>query len=255
VMDWGLARFADGPPQEIEDCGWSCDVEYDSVVNGTLGYMSPEQARRGTLTRRTDVFGLGGILCEIILGHAPYQGKSIRKLFRRVRSASMGKTIAGLETSDSDRALVRLAKRCLSYDPSDRHASAIEVAEEVACYQSTALERAESDMSRFFELSLDLFCIAGPDGYFRRINDNFERVLGYREQDLLKRPFLDFVHPDDRQMTIEKMQILNEGQPVVRFRNRYLSIENKVVELEWTAKSVPGEEQIFAVARDVSRKH
>jgi len=122
----------------------------------------------------------------------------------------------------------------------------------MSSYQGAALARFQSDMSRFFELSLDLFCIAGMDGFFRRLNSNFSRVLGYSDQELLSRPFMDFVHPDDHKKTIAAMSQLDEGKPVIRFRNRYLTAAGNYLEFEWTAKSIPDEGLIFAVARDVT---
>ncbi len=164
----------------------------------------------------------------------------------------MDAAMEGLDEIDTDRALVRLAKRCLARRMEDRPASAVEVAREVFAYQETALQRIENDMSRFFELSLDLFCIAGFDGYFQRINSNFSKLLGHDSSELLARPFLDFIHEDDRQPTTDRMSTLSEGNPVVRFKNRYRTADNSYVTLEWTAKSIESESIIFAVARDVS---
>ncbi len=107
-------------------------------------------------------------------------------------------------------------------------------------------------MNRFFELSFDLFCIADLDGYFVRINSNFSKLLGHSDADLLSRPFLYFVHEDDREETVEQMSVLSQGKPVVRFRNRYLTATGEYAILEWTAKSVSDERLIFAVARDVT---
>ena len=109
----------------------------------------------------------------------------------------------------------------------------------------------KNDISQFFELSLDLFCIAGFDGFFRRINSNFNRVLGYTERELLARPFLDFVHPDDREMTKAAMAKLEFGEPVFGFTNRYVTKSNEVIEFDWSAKSVVEKQLVFAVARRV----
>lgn len=248
VMDWGLARF------EIANDGDHATSKplLDGQVTGTPKYMSPEQARGRGTTAQSDVFGLGAILCEILIGQAPYEGDNFRQVYQHAIRASMDAAIDGLDEIDTDRALVRLAKRCLARRMDDRPASAVEVAREVFAYQETALQRIENDMSRFFELSLDLFCIAGFDGFFRRINANFSKLLGHDDSELLARPFLDFIHEDDRQPTIDRMSTLSEGNPVVRFKNRYRAADNSFVTLEWTAKSIESESIIFAVARDVS---
>jgi PAS domain S-box-containing protein len=255
VMDWGLARFLGSAPDSLGDWVYASSEDLGKRgVNGTLEYMSPEQARCEPLDTRADVFSLGAILCEILLGHAPYQGESIRQVYARARRASLDSTFEGLEEVDTDRALVRLVKRCLAPRREDRPASAIEVAQEMAIYHDTALHRVENDMNRFFELSLDLFCIADFNGYFRRINANFNRVLGHPESELLSKPFLEFIHTDDRDETVRVMHVLSEGQPVVRFRNRYHTLSRDLVTLEWTAKSVASDRLIFAVARDVTAR-
>ncbi|MEZ6132829.1 MAG: protein kinase [Planctomycetaceae bacterium] len=253
VMDWGLARFEDRPTEEPNQWSVIRSVRAPAMgISGTPDYMSPEQARGEHLDARSDVFGLGAILFELLIGRPPYNGSSVRQVYRRSLSSTVDSPLAALDQCDTDRAMVRLAKRCLSPRRRDRPRDAVEVATALAAYQESALQRAESDMNRFFELSLDLFCIADFEGYFRRINANFPRVLGYAEQDLLSRPFLDFVHPDDQRQTVQVMSVLDEGQPVVRFRNRYRAADGRYVTLEWTAKSIDSESLIFAVARDVT---
>lgn len=116
------------------------------------------------------------------------------------------------------------------------------------------LKRAERDLVRFFELSLDLFCIASLDGYFRRVNVNFSRVLGYATEELLSRPFLDFVHPDDVRPTVAAMSRLNRGEVVRQFRNRYRDVRGEYRWLEWNAQPIAAEGVLFAVARDVTEQ-
>lgn len=253
VMDWGLARFEGESPAHPED--WQLAAghpDLSTCIAGTPEYMSPEQARGQSVDAQADVFAMGAILCEILIGQAPYKGKNVRQAHRQALKASMGKVLDDLEVCDTDRALVQLTKRCLAPGRRERPRDATEVAKELSSYQETALQRAENDMNRFFELSLDMFCIANFDGYFLRINSNFSRVLGYSNQELLARPFLDFVHHDDIAKTIRRMSVLKDGQPVVRFTNRYRAISGQYITFEWTAKAIEDEDVVFAVARDIS---
>jgi len=108
------------------------------------------------------------------------------------------------------------------------------------------------DDNPFFELSLDMLCLAGTDGYFKKINPAFSRILGYRDEDMLSRPFLDFVHPDDLESTLRQIQHLGVGLPAVMFENRYVAADGSIRWLQWNASSRGTDGLIFAVARDIS---
>lgn len=258
VMDWGLARkIPSSLPMTMEDSGCFSLADFASPllsdrVNGTPVYMAPEQACAEPVDARTDVFVLGGLLTEILTGKPPYEGENRDEILHRARTAQLDSAFQRLDDCQSESALIRLAKSCLEPHPDNRPADASEVAAEMVAYSESALEQAERDMTRFFELSLDLFCIAGFDGFFRRINPNFSRVLGYTDTELLTRPFSDFVFEEDRERTVEVMAQLFKGQPVVRFRNRYRAADGHLILFEWTAKSIPSENVIFAVARNIS---
>jgi diguanylate cyclase (GGDEF)-like protein/PAS domain S-box-containing protein len=115
------------------------------------------------------------------------------------------------------------------------------------------LRSLEAESRRFFDLSRDMICIAGFDGYFKRVNPAFERTLGYSHKELLGRPFVDFVHPDDRDSTGEEAgAISGGGGGAVQFQNRYLDKEGEIHWIEWTSVGVPDEDAIYAVARDVT---
>ena len=111
---------------------------------------------------------------------------------------------------------------------------------------------AERELEDIFNLSLELLCIAGKDGYFKRVNPAFERTLGYSSDELLSRPFTDFVHPDDRGATEAAQRSLVRGDDVVRFENRYLRRDGSARWLQWSARSVPDVGLIYAAARDIS---
>ena len=114
--------------------------------------------------------------------------------------------------------------------------------------------RAKADLDRLFTLSRDLIVVAGFDGYFKRVNPAFEQQLGYTQQEALSRPWIEFVHPDDRERTDDRRRILSEGSPTIAFENRYICKDGSVRWLEWNATPVVEQRLIYAVARDVTER-
>ncbi len=102
------------------------------------------------------------------------------------------------------------------------------------------------EFRKFFEVSIDLMCIAGTDGYFKRVNPAFTRKLGWTEDELLQRPFFDFVHPDDVDATQAEVAKLAEGIPTISFDNRYLCKDGTYKLLRWA--SYPEAGRLYAVA-------
>lgn len=260
VMDWGLScRWGDQqisclPVDEESNLAFDYDtaVARGGSINGTPAYMSPEQARDDLVDLRSDVFCLGGMLCELLTGQPPFKGQNLQQVCTRAAWARHDEAMAALEHCDGDVELVDLAKECLSPDPDDRPNHAGEVAYEITAHLESATEYAQSDLERFFDLSMDMFCIAGLEGYFHRVNSNFSLVLGYTKREMLSRPVDSFVHPEDVDKTKKAFEVLEAGMPIVRFQNRYLDINGKYHTFEWTAKSIPEENTVFAVARDVT---
>jgi PAS domain S-box-containing protein len=105
---------------------------------------------------------------------------------------------------------------------------------------------------RFFNLSLDLLCVARQDGYFKRVNPAWTEVLGYSEAELLATPFLDFVHPSDRANTIAEAEKLWLDGGSARFENRYRAKDGTYRWLAWTSNVSLEDNCIYAVARDIT---
>jgi serine/threonine-protein kinase len=262
LMDWGLAKIwlPDNPsPKQLFNERSVVNTPLDNhsqpySTGGTPAYMSPEQACGDPVCPKSDVFGLGGTLCEILTGRPPYRGNNIQGIHSRAIRGRLEDAMCRLDDCKADGKLVELAKGCLECSLENRISSAKEVASSISQYLETALVQAESDICRFFDLSLDLFCIATLDGYFDRVNINFSRVLGYSSEALKSRPFLDFIHSEDVEDTLQVMKDLTAGQQVVHFCNRYRHADGHYLTLEWTAKPFLQEGSIFAVARDVTNR-
>ncbi|HWZ54118.1 MAG TPA: ATP-binding protein [Candidatus Acidoferrales bacterium] len=110
----------------------------------------------------------------------------------------------------------------------------------------------ENEVDQLFDLSLDLFCIAGFDGYFKRVNPSWEQTLGISKEELLSRPYIDFVHPDDREATLGEAKKIGEGAVTFSFENRFRCADGTYCWLLWNATPRPEQKLIFAVARDIT---
>lgn len=109
-----------------------------------------------------------------------------------------------------------------------------------------------ADWERFFELSIDMLCVAGTDGWFKRLNPAWERILGWSLEELQSRPYLEFVHPDDRAGTAVRSEGVIGGREVLAFENRYRCKDGSYRWLLWNGMPVPAEGLVYAAARDVT---
>jgi PAS domain S-box-containing protein len=110
------------------------------------------------------------------------------------------------------------------------------------------------ELAQFFDLSLDLFCVVGFDGYYKLVNASFERVLGYSREELMSRPIMDFVHPDDLERAIDVLSVLAEGQDVTGFESRLICADGGVRRFEWNTRTMPHLGVVYGIARDVTER-
>ena len=107
-------------------------------------------------------------------------------------------------------------------------------------------------MFTFFEMTPDLVCIAGKDGFFRKVNPAVIDKLGYTEEELFARPIASFIHPDDKDLTSHERTNLLAGKALLNFQNRYVAKDGSIVWLAWTSIYFPDKEIVFAIAKDIT---
>lgn len=113
----------------------------------------------------------------------------------------------------------------------------------------------QDDFVQFFTQSLDLLCITGlDDGFFKRLNPAWTTILGWNTGDLQGKPFIDFVHPDDRDSTLAEVGKLAHGSEAILFENRYRHMDGSYRWLQWNARPHPSQRRTYAAARDITRR-
>jgi len=110
----------------------------------------------------------------------------------------------------------------------------------------------ERENTRILQHSHDLICIAGFDGYFKYVNPTWEKLLGYTMDELLSKPFLDFIHPDDHQKNDTELSNLALGNETVNFDNRYITKYGDIKYISWTATPLVEENILYGFGRDIT---
>ncbi|MGZ8458236.1 MAG: PAS domain S-box protein, partial [Gemmatirosa sp.] len=241
-----------------------------SVFAGTATPSSTFAGRRGFFLVQAARFGQGpgsaGFL--VVFVPAGWLGLAVAEDARRLAISLDGRRLqGGLATApDASTSFVDLTRRW-RVDVARGPATALQATLPwlaLAWPAATALliylvgrgilrrRRAERQVDDIFDLSPDLLCVAGVDGYFKRVNPAFEHTLGYTSAELLSRPIVDFVHPDDRAATQDAIDSLGRGEAVDRFLNRYVASHGEIRWLEWSTRVLPERGLMYAAARDVT---
>lgn len=111
----------------------------------------------------------------------------------------------------------------------------------------------KNEIENFFDLTLDLMCIANVDGTFKSVNNSFIRELGYAKKELENVPFIDFIHPEDLQATYKEIDKLSKGHMTIDFENRYRKKDGSYIWLSWRAAPDTASGDLFATARNVTQ--
>ena len=110
------------------------------------------------------------------------------------------------------------------------------------------------ELWQFYNLSANLVCIAGNGEYFNHINPSFAQLLDFTEEELVSTPYLNLIHPDDREATSKEINELKNGKPVANFQNRYQMKSGNYKWFSWTANRPGTDGNIYAVGLDCTDK-
>ncbi len=118
----------------------------------------------------------------------------------------------------------------------------------------TERKRAEEELEWIFNLSLDMVGTGNLDGYFTKINPSFERILGYKEEEFLQKPFIEFVYDEDVEKTKETLAEAVKGKRILYIVNRYKCKEGSLKWIEWAVLAIAQENRFLAVGRDITER-
>lgn len=122
----------------------------------------------------------------------------------------------------------------------------------LAAQQFRTVRQSRDPDDRFFSVAIDMLCFLDFSGYFRRLSPSWERTLGYTREELMAQPFIEFVHPDDRERTLAQNQVVRKGGRAVGFENRYRCKDGSYRWFRWNAAADMQHTMIYSVARDIT---
>ncbi|HHP7231520.1 MAG TPA: PAS domain S-box protein [Xenococcaceae cyanobacterium] len=236
-------------------------VAPDTVISDAVALMSQEQQQsRSSCVLVVAAAQLRGILTNSDVVRLVATGVN---LATTPISEVMSQPVISLERSpipNLQTVYQFLQQHSISYLPIlGDHQELLGVISQKSLVQSLKLEanfnlqhQTTTELERFFDINPTMLCIAGLDGYFRRINPAFSEILGFTQQELLAEPFINFVHPEDRAATIAEVASLTTGKTTIAFENRYRTKDGNYRWLLWTAKPYLQEAMLYATARDIT---
>jgi diguanylate cyclase (GGDEF)-like protein/PAS domain S-box-containing protein len=107
-------------------------------------------------------------------------------------------------------------------------------------------------LATVIDLLLDAVCVVDDQGRYLFVNAGYERILGYRAEEVIGRPMIELVHPDDRERTLQAAREIMGGEPKLHFHNRYVGKDGRVVDMMWAARWSERDHVRVAVGRDIT---
>ena len=110
------------------------------------------------------------------------------------------------------------------------------------------------NFEKFFDLAPDLLCVAGYDGYLKRVNPAVSKLLGYTNEELLSKPIDEFVYHTDQKSTSAARKELRKKVSLFNFENRYVTKSGAIVWLLWTSLPIDSDQVVYAIAKNITYK-
>ena len=125
---------------------------------------------------------------------------------------------------------------------------------EVTISAELSRKKMEIELAQIFDFTPDMICVAGFDGFIKRMNPAGLEILGYSLDEMCSKPITSFMHQEDRLITKKKQKELYKGRKVESFENRYLTKTGQIVWLSWTATSAPEYGIVYAAAKNITEE-
>jgi PAS domain S-box-containing protein len=130
------------------------------------------------------------------------------------------------------------------------------LAQDVMCLITERKAKANlRNFEKIFDFSNDLMFVGGIDGYFKKINPSFEKLLGWKMEHLLKMPHFAFLHPDDLESSKEELKKLTKGEVITNFVQRFRTFSGDYKYIQWTSTPELSTGTIYGIGRDITEKH
>lgn len=188
------------------------------------------------------------VLVQATLPHATNVSRLIAQLWQRGPILSVLLLDESLPPDLSD----LLGAQPLAVVPARATATELLAILTVAAQQQRTVQQSRDPDERFFSVAIDMLCFLDFSGYFRRLSPSWESTLGFTREELMSRPFIEFVHPDDRERTLAQNSVVRKGGRALGFENRYLCKDGGYRWFRWNAASDMQHTMIYSVARDIT---
>ena len=156
---------------------------------------------------------------------------------------SGGNIIGGIAISQD------ISKQYLLEEELKQHRNKLQ---ELVKEQTYELINAQERLERFFTISTDIFCILDLDGYFIMVNPSFKKLLGYELSEFMEKSFIEFIHPEDKKITLKESNKVLKGIALKNFENRYLTKDGSYKWISWAVTTILEEKVVYCVGRDIT---